>query len=160
MDVNISLVRNFLQSFTEKTENLQNQIDSLSGILWALLIVLIANIAVIVIKFFLDREHTKHEAILQKRKLIFEQSITIEKNIYKKVDALSDFSRNECSKIIEEVNNIREELNESRLFFDAKVYKAIDDLLNYFTEISGDYRKKDLKKEIQLKNKYIVAFHG
>lgn len=160
MDVNISLVRNFLQSFTEKTESLQSQIDALNGFISVLLIALIANIAIMVIKFFLDRAHAKQEAILQRRKLIFEQSISIEKDIYKRVDALSDYQRDECSRIIEDVNNIRDELNESRLFIEPGVYKAIDNLLNYFTEISGDYRKKNMEKEVLLKNKYIEAFHG
>lgn len=160
MDINISLVRNFLQSFTEKAESLQNQIDVLKGFLWVILIALLANIAITVIKFFLDKEHSKQEAKLQRRKLIFEQSLIIEKDIFKKVDALSDYTRNDCPRIIEDVNNIRDQLNENRLFFEYEVYKSIDDILNYFAEISGDFRKKNVNKEILLKKKYIEAFHG
>ena len=141
-------------------QQLQNQIDALYGIQWATFVALVSNIAVIITKYFLDRAHTKQEAKLQRRRMIFEQSLNIEKIIFKKVDTLSDYTRNECSKIIEDVIDIRDEVNENRLFFDDKVYKAIDNILNYFTEISGDFRKKDVNKEIQLKKKYIEAFHG
>lgn len=153
-------MNNILLASAEAIQQLQNQIDALYGIQWATLVALVSNIIAMVVKFFLDRAHTKQEAMLQRRKMIFEQSLNIEKDIFKKVDTLSDYTKDDCSKIIKDVNDIRDELNESRLFFDEKVYKSIDDLLNYFTEISGDYRRKDVKKEIQLKKKYIEAFHG
>lgn len=156
----MNLVNNILKSFTEQTQNLEGQINALNKFLWLLLIVLIANIAVTVFKYYLDKQHAKQNALLQRRKLIFEQSINIEKEIFKKVDSLSDFTRNECPQLIESVNAIRDELNESRLFFDDKVYKSIDNILNYFTEIAGDFRKKNISKEILLKKKYIEAFHG
>lgn len=153
-------MNNILLSGAVDIQQLQNQIDALYGIQWATFVALISNIAVIIVKYFLDRAHTKQEALLQRRRMIFEQSLNIEKNIFKKVDTLSDYTRNECSRIIEDINNIRDEINESRLFFDDRVYKAIDDILNYFTEISGDFRKKNVNKEIKLKKRYIEAFHG
>ena len=156
----MNLVNNILKSFTEQTQNLEGQINALHKFLWLLLIVLIANIVVTVVKYYLDKQHAKQTALFQRRKLIFEQSINIEKEIFKKVDSLSDFTRKECPQLIESVNAIRDELNESRLFFDDKVYKSIDNILNYFTEIAGDFRKKNISKEILLKKKYIEAFHG
>ena len=160
MDLNISLVKNIIQSFNDEAAQLNGKIEALNGFLWVILIALLANIIITVVKYFLDRSQTKQEALLQRRKIIFEQSLIIQKNIFKKVDSLSDYTKNDCSRIIEDVNNIREELNESRLFLDQKVYKAIDDILNYFAEISGNFRKKNVNKEIQLKKKYIEAFHG
>ena len=160
MDINMNFVSNVLKSFTEQTQNLEGQLNALHKFLWFLLIVLLANIMVTIIKYLLDRQHARQAALLQRRKLIFEQSINIEKEIFKKVDALSDYTREECPQLIQSVNSIRDELNESRLFFDDKVYESIDGILNYFTEIAGDFRKKDLGKEIKLKKKYIEAFHG
>lgn len=153
-------MNNILLANAEGIQQLQNQIDALYGIQWATLVALVSNIIAMFVKFFLDRAHTKQEAVLQRRRMIFEQSLNIEKDIFKKVDTLSDYTRSECSKIIEDVNVIRDELNESRLFFDDKVYRSIDDILNYFTEISGNFRKKNIKKEMLLKKKYIEAFHG
>jgi hypothetical protein len=153
-------MNNILLAGAVDIQQLQNQIDVIYGIQWATIVALVSNIVVIIVKFLAERAHIKQEAVLQRRRMIFEQSLNIEKNIFKKVDTLSDFSRDECSKIIEAVNEIRDEINESRLFFDDNVYKAIDDILNYFTEISGDFRKKNVNKEIKLKKKYITAFHG
>ena len=160
MDINMNFLSNVLKSFTEQTHNLEGQINALHKFLWFLLIVLLTNIVVTIIKYYLDRQHARQAALLQRRKLIFEQSINIEKEIFKKVDSLSDYTREECPQLIQSVNSIRDELNESRLFFDDKVYESIDGILNYFTEIAGDFRKKNLRKEIKLKKKYIEAFHG
>lgn len=160
MDINMNFLSNVLNNFTEQAQNLEGQLNALHKFLWFLFIVLLANIAVTIIKYYLDRQHARQAALLQRRKLIFEQSINIEKEIFKKVDALSDYTREECTQLIQSVNSIRDELNESRLFFDDKVYESIDGILNYFTEIAGDFRKKDIGKEIMLKKKYIEAFHG
>ena len=54
MDLNISVVRNFLQSFSEETQHLQNQIDMLNRFIWVLLVALVANIMAMLIKFYLD----------------------------------------------------------------------------------------------------------
>ena len=96
MDINLNFVSNVLKSFTEQTQNLEGQISALHKFLWFLLIVLIANIVVTFIKYYLDKQHARQAAILQRRKLIFEQSINIEKEIFKKVDALSDYTKAEC----------------------------------------------------------------
>ena len=160
MDLNISVVRNFLQSFSEETQHLQNQIDMLNRFIWVLLVALVANIMAMLIKFYLDKEHSKQEAKLQRRKLIFEHSITFTKKIFAEVDALSDYTKNDCLEIIKDVNIIRNELNENRIYLDSNVYKSIDNVLNYFTEISGNFRKKNVNKEVDLKRKIIEAFHG
>ena len=160
MEMNLNLLNNLYKDLVIRTDELGSQVEALHNFGLFLLIVMIANILVIVLKYFFDRQQSKLEAKLQRNKLIFEQSIELEKRIFMGVDALSDYSRELCSQMIEEVNKLRNDLNTSKLFIEDEVYAAIDNLLNYFTEIAGDFRKKNYEMEVKLKSQYIKAFRG
>lgn len=149
MDINVNLLN-----------TLANNMDSLNKFMCLLMIALVANIVTMIIKFYLDRKNRKHESILEKRKLIFQNAIKLEHEIYQETDALADYTKEQSGEMITEINAIRDKLNNNRIFFEERVYKAIDNVLDYYSEISGNYRKKDYKKEKKLMKKFIEAFNG
>ena len=124
------------------------------------MIALVANIFTMIFKFCLDRKNHNHEVILEKRKLIFQHAIKLEHEIYQELDALADYTKEQCNELITDINAIRDKLNNNRIFFEQRVYKAIDNVLDYYSEISGNYRKKDYNKEKKLMMKIIEAFNG
>ena len=139
---------------------LSDNIDTLEKFIGFLLILLLVNIFMTLLKFYLDYRHSKQHFLLERKKLIFENAIKIEHEIFMKIDDLADFDKTERDALTSKIVEARECLNANRLYIETKLYDAFDKALDYYTLISSNFRKKDPKKETKLTEKIIKAFHG
>ena len=108
--------------------------------------------------FIREKSRSSLIAKNERKKLIFEQSIKISRELYQELDALSDYNKDQCSLLISDINKIRDNANINRLIIGNKLFDAINNWLDYFVEISGDFRKKDFAKEKKLMKKFISVF--
>ena len=145
---------------SEQINIIAEQIDVQNKTIWGLILMMVIFIIKEIFIFFREKSHASHVAKSERKKIIFEQSIKISRELYQELDALSDYSKDQCSLLISNINKIRDKANENRLLMGNRLFKSINNWLDYFVEVSGDFRKKDLAKEKKLMKKFISAFNG
>lgn len=88
--------------------------------------------------------------------------ITIEKEmeLFSKLDHLRTFQKGEGLKMLNELECIRELLGHNQLMYRKGLSKIADELTDYFSVLCTDFSKRDMKKEINLFNKYRDQFYS
>lgn len=139
---------------------LSDNIDSLEKFITFLIILVGVNIAMALFKFWLDHKHHKHKYLMERKKLIFENAINIEHELFMNVDDMALFDKTQTTELAQSISETRDKLYSNRLYIEKKIFDAFDQALDYYSLISSNYRKKDPKKESKLTDNIIKAFHG
>lgn len=139
---------------------LSDNINSLEKFLTFLIILVVVNIIMTLFKFWLDYKNHKHKFLMERKKLIFENAIKIEHDVFTMVDDLALFDKTQTVELAKSISETRDKLYSNRLYIEKKLFDAYDKALDYYSLISSNFRNKDPKKEKKLTENIIKAFHG
>ena len=80
--------------------------------------------------------------------------------LFKMLDHLRTFQKNENHELLNELERIRELLNQNRLMYRKDLYLIAYEITDYFSIICTDYSKRDVKKENKMLDRYRDQFYG
>lgn len=115
--------------------------------IWWLLILLGVNILLMVLKFILDVFRDKRETHSYKIKRISESVIKVEGEIYKKLQELATFQKDDCHKMLDKIIELDNYMEANSLYISKKYRDEAVKTLDYFKRVVTDFGEKDNKKE-------------
>lgn len=125
-----------------------------------LLILLGVNILLMVLKFILDWYRDNHENHNYKIKKISEKTIDIESEVYKRLQELATFQKDDSHKMLDKIIEMDDYIYINGLYLSRKYKDEVVKTMDYFKGVVTDFKKKDNKKENQLFNKLCSIFYG
>lgn len=91
---------------------------------------------------------------------IAEISITEEVAIYRLLIGLRGFQKNESADLLNSIQSIQLRLSNDKILFSEKFYRAVQEILDYFSIVASDYTRKDVSKEVTLFDVLYKSFHN
>ena len=144
------------------SDSVSNEVSNSSwtgSSIWILVIVLI-NLLLIIVKFFLDRSNGKKENEHYRTRKITELSIEKEAELFEKLEKISLFTKGEEHTLLDNISNVECLMSKNRIFYSKKIYHHSITILDYYKRINSDITKKDLKKEEKLFDEYHKLYYG
>ena len=99
------------------------------------------------------------EVTIDRKKLINHQSIEIETKIFKEINGLSLVDSKQSHVLLGKVLGLQTYINENKLFVRRKLMRLTNDIIDYYSLVCTDFRKKDYSKETKLLDKYKKIFN-
>ena len=149
-----------LSSMTSDSVTNEANNSSWSGSsIWILVIVLM-NLLLIIVKFFLDRSNGKKENEHYRTRKVMELSIEKEAELFEKLEKMSLFAKGEEHALLGNISDVECLMSKNRIFYSKKLYHHSITILDYYKRINSDLTKKDLKKEEKLFDEYHKLYYG
>lgn len=121
---------------------------------------LIVNIIITGLNFCFQIKLKKQDSIIDKQRLINTQRVEIESNIYNKLSHLSSFQKNESHSLLDAIEELQTYVNANHLYFSDKLNVVYTDIIDYYSKVCVNFKKKDLNKETRMLKKYKRIFNG
>ena len=126
----------------------------------SLIVLLIANIAIIVINFLLDLKKSKKENHNYKIRRILEKTIQNEELLYARFLKIGNYQKGEEHQMLDDIIAVDKLMSEKKLYIGKKYAKIATEFLDYYKMVNFDITKKDTKKEIGYFEKLSKEFYG
>lgn len=126
----------------------------------SLIILLIANIAIIVINFLLDLKKSKKENHNYKIRMISEKTIQYEEALFARFQKIGNYQKGEEHQMLDEIIAVDKLMSEKKLYIGKKYAKIATDFLDYYKTVNFDISRKDTKKEMGYFEKLSKEFYG
>ena len=140
--LSLDIVENVIQNQMVPTNNTS---------LWLGIGVLI-NILMTCLNSYFQLRLKKHDSVIDRQRLINNKRIDIESTIYKKLSALSYYQKNETHAMLDAIEELQTYVND-------KLNSIYTYIIDYFSGVCTDFRKKDLKRETRMLKKFKRVFN-
>lgn len=128
-------------------------------ILLILLILISVNIVVEIIRLICGIIINNKETKSKRKLLIEEKRIKILEQLFKSLDSLSLYDRDENQELLIKIKEINTYIRNNKLYISKKYQRLSNDILDYFKNVMIDYRCKSIEKETKLFEKFCNAFN-
>lgn len=125
-----------------------------------LLIALLSYLVCAVIQYYVSVLLKRRDMRNDRQMKIADLTVEKEIELFKKLDHLRTFQKDENQQLLSELENIRELLGQNRLMYRKELSTIADEFTDYFSIVCTDYSKRDLKKELKLLDKYRNQFYS
>ena len=149
-----------LSSMTSDSVFYESNNSSLSNYSKWILVIVLINLLLIIVKFFLDRSNGKKENEHYRTRKIMELSIEKEAELFEKLEKMSLFTKGEEHALLNNISDTECLMSKNRIFYSKKLYHHSITILDYYKRINSDLSKKDLKKEEKLFDEYHKMYYG
>ena len=126
-----------------------------------LLFTIVLNVACIIIQYYFNYRLKKVEFKNFRKGKILDIGLKFELDLYQRLNKLSDFdySKEKSHELLNEITSLSKYLDENKIFLTNKQHEKVNEILDYFTKLCANYKKKDYKKEQKLLTEYIKIFN-
>lgn len=122
-------------------------------------VVVLINLLLVVVKFFLDRSNGKKENKNYRTRKITELSITKEAELFEKLERMSLRTKGEEHELLNDISEIDSCISKNRIFYSKKINNHAITIMDYYKRINSDLTKKDIKKEEELFDEYHKLYY-
>ena len=140
-------------------EALTQALGFTNNLILILLALLMLNILSIGLRFYLDQKLKDRESRIFRKNMISKRSIKVQEEIYRKMEALTLYSKGEEHQLLEDLVELQQFVITKRLYISPDLEKLANQILDYFRNLITDYRRKDFKTEQELFNEYSKLFN-
>jgi hypothetical protein len=148
-----------VELFEKLCEQFQGTLSVNNNLSYSILGLLIVNIVMSALKLFSEFKLKSYETTIHKSNIRESKRIDICEKIFLDLTELSYIDPHESNSIISSVTTIERSCAKNGLYLNASVEKNIFSICDYFKSIATDFRKKDLKMEKQLFDKFKTSFN-
>lgn len=133
---------------------------NVSDLNWRIIIIsLLVYLISMLIQHLLNLNLKKKDIKYNRQMKITDICLAEEIELYKRIDQLRVFQKEDKHKMLDEIEVINNYLNTNRILIRKDIYKNAQELIDYFTKVCGDFSKRDIKLEAELLNKYKNSFY-
>ena len=122
-------------------------------------IVVVINLLLVVVKFFLERINGKKENKHYRTRKITELSITKEAELFERLERMSLRTKGEEHELLDDITQLEVCISKNRIFYSKKIYNHATKIMDYYKRINSDLTKKDIKKEEDLLDEYHKLYY-
>lgn len=122
-------------------------------------VVVVINLLLVVVKYFLDRSKGKKENKHYRTRKITELSITKEAELFEKLERMSLRIKGEEHELLDDISEVEDCMSKNRIFYSKKIFHHAISIMDYYKRINSDLTKKDIKKEEELLDEYHKLYY-
>lgn len=141
------------------TQQLSNGEKSIDWVLCLLGLNVFLTLLFNFLNIYLQKRLKEQDAINDRKRIISNTSIEVESKIYKSINEWSNFQKSEAHEFLDAIVDLQSYINDNNLYIRRKLLKCIDEIIDYYSGVCTDYKKKDPNVERKLLDKYKKAFH-
>lgn len=145
----------------ETVETLMNTYasDGKSSLVIYILIIVIVNFILNIVTFFMQKKLKDKEVEVDRRCLINKQSVEIESYLYGELQKFSSFQKNESHELLDAIVNLQTYIEGNHLYIRKKLLRICTEMVDYYSVVCTDFKRKDPSKELKLLEKYKKTFY-
>lgn len=147
-----------IQDYTAINELLK-QLEENKTLQTTVIILVIINILIEIAKFLSNIYLTNKTNSASRKLLLEERKINILETLFKKLNGLSLYDRDESELLLKEIKETNNFIYENKIYIPNSFQKISQTTLDYFTQVLTDYRSKSIEKENKLYNKFCDEFN-
>lgn len=141
-------------------DNLSKDLNSNTKLLFVIGALLLTDILLTAVRIFFDFRLKRLEKNIFSANQKEEKRIKIYEDIYQKIDLLTYVEPRESETILIRVTEIDRYISRNYLYISKDVTKVINEYCDYYRQVSTDYRKKNIKTESTLIQRYKSLFNA
>lgn len=136
----------------------QNPEGKSSVVIWIFAILLL-NCLLNIGTFIMQRKLKDREVEIDRKCLTNKISVEVESHIYKEINKLSSYQRDEEHQLLDAILELQTYIETNHLYIRKKLTSICEEIVDYYTSICADFKKKNPSKEMKLREKYKKAFN-
>lgn len=133
--------------------------DGKSSLVIYILIIVIVNFLLNIVTFFMQKKLKDKEVEVDRKCLINKQSVEIESYVYGEFQKFSSFQKHESHELLDAIVNLQTYIDENHLYIRKKLVRICTEVIDYYSVVCADFKRKDAGKELKLLEKYKKAFY-
>lgn len=131
----------------------------INGLIITLIILVCINIIIEIIRFGVSLYLSKKDKDNKRQLLIEEKRIKVLETLFKKLDAISLYDKNQEEKMLTDLKEINIFVTQNKLYIPKNLQSTANEILDYFKNVLTDFRQKSIEKETELFKKFCYEFN-